>query len=666
MRFFNVETPNARRLLLALIYPCFLYWAIYPGHSLARDIPAIDLTSADLSKNLYQLDGDWLFYWEKFIDPTGELEPGFSIIEVPRGWEKSHPTYGFASYRVQVKLPKERPSTLAIKARRIKMAHKLFINGDLIAKKGVTGTTKEHYKSEHVPYIAYFEVPQNQEVLDIVLHVANFNYVRSGITQSLLIGTPLNAHEAREHKLFQSTFVSGALFIIALYNLTFFLGRRKEKPAFFFALFCLGISLRMLVTDEKYLLELAPWIPLDRMLSLELFSVFFALPILHIFVSHLFAEDFYIVKKYNPEKQSQILRRVSWAVLFFLSAVWLLTPLPVHARLVVPFEIYVFLMLLHILVIAIRVITKQRQGALLFSLGFFVLFATGVNDILHERGVINTAFLFYMGALTFVFAQASLLSSRVAGAFNEIEKFNLTLEQKVKERTSEINKIAEENRRLSKSITEVLEEERRNIAKEMHDGVNGMIMGAKLNASAISQRLKKTSTTESIDKATSDLEKLVVRLDDIYSKARQVVKRLRPEAIDALGLQQAIEALLDDYNNSMSDCKIEYSITQKVNKLPENVRICIYRILQESLTNIVKHANATLIDIRISLDDNNVVLNVRDNGVGFKSGHTDGIGLISMRERALYVNGEFNIESAKGEGTNITVTIPYKNESNGN
>ena len=623
----------------------------------------LDLTSADLNKNLYQLDGDWLFYWERFIDPSGEIEPGFSIIEVPNGWEKSYPAYGFASYRVQVRLPTDHPSQLAIKARRIKMAHKLFVNGNLIAEKGVTGTTKDHYKSEHVPYIAYFDVPQNLEVLDIVLHVSNFNYIRSGITQSLLLGTPPNAHLAREHKLFQSTFVSGALFIIALYNLTFFLGRRKEKPAFYFALFCLGISLRMLVTDEKFLLELAPWIPLDRMLSLELFSVFFALPILHLFVSYLFAKDFYIIERYNPDQQIRVLRRLSYAVLLFLSAAWLLTPLPIHARLVVPFEIYVFLMLLHILVIAIRVLTKQRPGALLFSLGFFVLFATGVNDILHERGIINTAFFFYMGALIFVFAQASLLSSRIAGAFNEIEEFNLTLEQKVKERTSEINKIAEENRRLSKSITEVLEEERRNIAKEMHDGVNGMIMGAKLNASAISQRLKKGSNKESVDKATHDLEKLVVRLDDIYSKARQVVKRLRPEAIDALGLKRAIEALLDDYNNSMSDCEIEYSITQKVNKLPENVRICIYRILQESLTNIVKHANAAHIKIRISMDDNAVVLYIRDDGIGFKSGHTDGIGLISMRERALYVNGEFNIESEKGKGTSITIAIPYRNVS---
>lgn len=625
-------------------------------------MPTIDLTSADLNKELYKLDGDWLFYWEKFVNPSGDVEPGFSIIKVPNGWEKAYPAYGFASYRVQVKLPGNHPSKLAIKARRIKMAHKLFINGELIAEKGIVGTAKEHYKTEHVPYIAYFEVPRNVETLDIVLHVANFNYVRSGITQSLLLGTPYNAHQAREHQLFQSTFVSGALFIIALYNLTFFLGRRKEKPALYFALFCLAISMRMLVTDEKYLLELAPWISLDRMLSLELLSVYFALPVLHIFVSYLFAEDFYIVNKFDPGKQAKKLRNISYIVLFFLVAVWVITPLPIHARLIVPFEIYVFLMLLHILIIAIRVNIKRRRGALLFSLGFVVLFSTGVNDILHERGVINTAFVFYIGALVFVFAQASLLSSRIAGAFNEVERFNVTLEHRVRERTSEINKIAEENRRLSKSITQVLEEERRNIAKEMHDGVNGMIMGAKLNALAICQRIKKGLTHDSVDKAKDDIEKLVERLDDIYNKARQVVKRLRPEAIDALGLRRAIEALLDDYNNSMIDCDIEYSVTERVNNLPENVRICIYRILQESLTNIVKHAKASLISIRVSMDDNLVTLNIRDNGVGFKSEHTGGIGLISMRERTLYVGGEFNIESAPNEGTHIIITIPYTKE----
>lgn len=647
------------RIFLLLGYFVLCTWSSFSDASRAGDIPVIDLSSADLNKSLHKLDGDWLFYWEKFIEPSGAVEPGFSRIEVPNGWEKNYPTYGFASYRVRVKLPKDHPPELALKIRRVKMAHRLFINGRLVAEKGIAGKSPDHYRTEHVPYIAYFEVAKDTDTLDIVLHVSNFNYIRSGITQSLMLGTPFNAHEAREHKLFQSAFVSGAFFIIALYNLTFFFNRRKEKLVLYFALFCMAISLRMLVTDEKYLLELAPWISLDRMLSLELLSVYFALPMLHIFVSHLFEQDFYITSRFNQSRQIRILRKISYSVLIFLILVWLATPLPVHARLVVPFEIYVFLMLLHILIIAVRVSIKRRRGAFLFSLGFIVLFATGVNDILHERGIVSTAFFFYIGALTFVFAQASLLSSRVAGAFNEIEGFNLTLEQKVKERTQEINKIAEENRRLSKSITEVLEEERRNIAKEMHDGVNGMIMGAKLNTLAICQRLKKGSSGAPVEKAKNDLEKLVERLDDIYNKARQVVKRLRPEAIDALGLQRAIEALLDDYNHSMSDCRIDYFIAETVNKLPENVRICMYRILQESLTNIVKHARATSISIRMTTNENKVVLNVRDNGVGFKSGHADGIGLISMRERALYVGGEFKIHSTQGEGTAITVTVPY-------
>jgi signal transduction histidine kinase len=138
---------------------------------------------------------------------------------------------------------------------------------------------------------------------------------------------------------------------------------------------------------------------------------------------------------------------------------------------------------------------------------------------------------------------------------------------------------------------------------------------------------------------------------------RALAVELRPTALDDFGLEPALERLVDTFGRR-TGLAIELSVTGLERRLGEQLETVLYRVVQEGLTNIAKHAGATRVDIDLQGLDHSVSLSIRDDGRGFEvSGPALGLGLVSMRERAELVGGSLTVQSTPGEGTTLAVEV---------
>lgn len=224
-------------------------------------------------------------------------------------------------------------------------------------------------------------------------------------------------------------------------------------------------------------------------------------------------------------------------------------------------------------------------------------------------------------------------------------------------------KVNHENRKLIREMNRLLEEERRYIAREIHDQLNAVIVAVRLGLQRIQRRLE---TLESPAGAQADVREQIGEVIDMvaksYNVSRQIIRRLRPEIIDALGLRGALEEMVANYNRLHADCQFELSMTKDVVDLGDEANIAIYRIVQEALNNTVKHSSAAHVKVTISCHEAEgspaIYVSVEDNGQGFDMSTAHGIGTLSMRERAVGVGGELRIQSSMHGGTRVSATIP--------
>ena len=233
----------------------------------------------------------------------------------------------------------------------------------------------------------------------------------------------------------------------------------------------------------------------------------------------------------------------------------------------------------------------------------------------------------------------------------EIDKlsrsFNLLLER-----------IEDERRRSGTLAMRAQEEERRRLARDLHDEVNQALTAILLRLEALAQDSPEVNLEE-----MTELKRLVNQaMEELLNLARQ----LRPSALDDHGLMPAVEAQLKRFS-ARTGVEVTLSPEGDPNSLPEDVQTAVYRILQEALANVGRHAGATAVAVEIEADDQRLELRVRDDGEGFDplavahgsngGGPGAGLGLSGMAERARLAGGELDVRSAPGGGTTVSLRI---------
>ena len=231
----------------------------------------------------------------------------------------------------------------------------------------------------------------------------------------------------------------------------------------------------------------------------------------------------------------------------------------------------------------------------------------------------------------------------------------LVLANDVTERIQLENELNEQRVNRQKQITEAVilaqEKERTEIGKELHDNVN-QILGASnlyINTAMTDEEMRQ----ELLERSTELVSKAI-------NEIRKISKSLITPGLREIGLIESIEDVIDDMKLARADLAIELDLQNiSEEQIEDRRKLTVFRIVQEQLNNIVKHARATRVLIRLSMEGSNIVVTVADNGVGFDvSRHRKGVGITNIISRTELFNGKVEIQSQPGEGCTLSVSLP--------
>ena len=213
-----------------------------------------------------------------------------------------------------------------------------------------------------------------------------------------------------------------------------------------------------------------------------------------------------------------------------------------------------------------------------------------------------------------------------------------------------LERLESERRESARQALRVLEGERSRIARELHDEVGQTLTGVMLQVEGLAARIP--------DELHEQLDELRETARRGTEDVRRIARRLRPEALEDLGLQSALAALATAFAEQAGirvDRRLEPGL-----ELTEEQELVVYRVAQEALTNVARHAGAKRVDLRLERAGDRVALSVRDDGRGItEAAKGSSQGIRGMRERAMLIGADIDIRGSAGKGTTITLSIPH-------
>jgi len=200
----------------------------------------------------------------------------------------------------------------------------------------------------------------------------------------------------------------------------------------------------------------------------------------------------------------------------------------------------------------------------------------------------------------------------------------------------------------------VQERERQRLSRELHDDLSQRLAVLAMEAEGLEQQLSRSSGVDS-----SRLKEIKTNLVKLSMDVHALSRHLHPSILDELGLADAIASECESFRRR-NGVMVNFQSENLPPQVPKRIAINIYRIAQEALRNIARHAKATIVDLTLLGQDGTILLTIKDNGRGFdpEGKRMPGLGLASMKERALLIGAEFAIHTQPGGGTVIEVTAP--------
>jgi signal transduction histidine kinase len=255
------------------------------------------------------------------------------------------------------------------------------------------------------------------------------------------------------------------------------------------------------------------------------------------------------------------------------------------------------------------------------------------------------------------------------GADDYILKWSLkrlpsAIRNALRQRAMEREKAAAEAqvRELPRLILQAQESERRRVARELHDSVNQLLSSVKFRIQSLEARLPR----EDRGPLHEEVERTRALLEKAIREVRRISRNLRPSELDDLGLVPALRSLCAEFGER-TGLAVDLQAPEALKKLPGEIELCAYRIVQEALNNISKHAEAQRVTVELGSQNGNLHLRVRDDGRGFDAAAVAargpkeaGMGLLDIAERARLVGGVAAISSTPGAGTEVAVELPLR------
>ncbi len=394
------------------------------------------------------LNGQWMFIENKFIDPQTSFSiENSSFITVPSSWrdnvinEKKLSSKGFGTYYVKIILPPSNPKELALKIPSIGSAYRAYINGRKVVQTGTPAIDK----SNEIPFQKPVIVPiDNQgEVITLMIHVSNYHFAWGGIWDPIRLGDVNEFAKDREKSIRGIFFYCGLFFMMTIFHIVFFILRKDDYLSLSFTLITLITIMRILSTDNLFIIDLIPQISFSTVKKMDYISYFLAFPIL-----------INILKFAFPKEGNKIVIRSIQYIGLAATIIVLTTPPHFFTEILYFYQIFSIIVILYSLYMIILAKLRQREGASILIFGLSMLFLALINDILFANRIIQTGYHTRYGITALILTQSILINFRFAKAFVlnknlslELKEKNLNLtdltqnlEIRVKERTVELQK----------------------------------------------------------------------------------------------------------------------------------------------------------------------------------------------------------------------------------
>ncbi|WP_256497868.1 sensor histidine kinase [Sinobaca sp. H24] len=216
---------------------------------------------------------------------------------------------------------------------------------------------------------------------------------------------------------------------------------------------------------------------------------------------------------------------------------------------------------------------------------------------------------------------------------------------------------AKEKQRFSLKIIEAQEEERKKVAREIHDGPAQMLANVMLR----SELVERVYNDKGIEPALEEIRDVRYLIQDSLAEVRRIIYDLRPMALDDLGLVPALRKYLQTVEER-TGMTIYFRELSTALRLPPHVEIALFRLIQEAVQNTSKHAEADMVRVNLEVRNDFVTALIKDNGKGFETEKSkeNSFGIVGMKERVLALNGEMRVQSEPGKGTTVIIKIPLE------
>lgn len=225
------------------------------------------------------------------------------------------------------------------------------------------------------------------------------------------------------------------------------------------------------------------------------------------------------------------------------------------------------------------------------------------------------------------------------------------------ELTEERKRAEEQMRNLAIHLLSVREEERMEVAREIHDEFGQVLTALKIELTLLAKKINFPS------KLLQDrMQNAINLVETTITKVKKLIGELRPLILEDFGIAEAIRAHIQDFER-LTEVPCEFSVGPPNIEAPKDVTIALFRIFQEALTNVARHAHATRVFIKLLADDKKIYMEIRDNGKGIQEEQLQdphAFGLIGMQERARILNGTVRFTNSPGQGTTVVVTLPTR------
>ncbi len=664
------------------------------GNPIATRLPSadhgvMDLRGWDLEKSgPIELKGEWEFFWQQLIEPDGIDDRSHKedkrLINLPGIWNDYEidgvklDGDGFATYRLIVRLKdKDQQQTtiphqghsavivknesgfvsqachsLAFEYRFQETAFTVFVNGTKISSIGTVSTNAETASPEYRPHVAEFVVCDDQ--LDIVVHVSNYHHRKGGLQSAIVFGLNHQVHSKWENRRIFDVFLFGSILMMAFYHFSLFFLRRQNRSTLYFGVFCLLISIRGIVVGQYFILKLLPGLNWELLIRIEYLAVYLPFIFISLFLNSLFPREF----------PRWLLKGIIGVSIFY--ALTLIGPIKFSSHFITSYQILLIIATICIAGVLTLVVVRKREGSIAFILGYVVLFATLINDILYNRMIISSSMLFPFGLFFFIFAQSYVLSLHFSKAFNEVEDLTDELEER--------------NRRLTE-LDRLKDEFLTNTSHELKTPLTGIIGIAESLVEGVAGELPETAQ-QNLMMLISSGRRLGNLVNDIldFSKLRHADINLSKTSIH---LATVTEMVLTFSRMLVGDkpVTLQNSISHDLPLvLADENRI--QQILMNLVGNAIKFTKEGQVSVEAAHVDDFIQVSILDTGIGVPKNKLSaifssfeqvdgsierefggtGLGLAITKKLVELHGGTIGVESIEGSGSVFRFTLPIADE----